>query len=62
VHVARSITIGGSSRPGKAIAIGFVPSMRSAPQSGATSLVELVIDQPISSRSRARSTYQPAIP
>ena len=32
------------------MAIGFVPSMRSAPQSGATSLVVLVIAQPIRSR------------
>src|SRR5438046_235282 len=37
------MTTGGSCRPGKATAMGLVPSIRSAPLSGATSLVELVI-------------------
>ena len=35
------------------MAIGLVPSIRSADQSGATSLVELVMAQPIMSRFRA---------
>ena len=41
--------------PGKAIAIGLVPSIRSAPQSGTTTLVALVMAQPIRSRFRAWS-------
>jgi len=51
-----SITMGGSSLPGKPMAMGLVPSMRSAPHKGATSLVELVMAQPIRSRSRAFRT------
>ena len=49
--VAMSMTIGGSSLPGKAIAIGLVPSIRSADPTGATSLVEFVMAQPMRSRS-----------
>ena len=48
-----SMTMGGSFKPGNAMAIGFVPSILSAPQSGATSLVVLVIAQPIKSLSSA---------
>ena len=40
-------------KPGNAMAIGFVPSIRSAPHSGATSLVVFVIAQPIKSASNA---------
>ena len=55
-HVAMSMTIAGSCSPGNAMAIGFVPSIRSAPQSGATSLVVFVIDHPMRSRASASST------
>jgi hypothetical protein len=61
-QVARSTTSGGSAPHGNAIAIGLVPSMRSAPNSGATSLVEFVIAQPMCARSRPCIAYQPAIP
>ena len=39
-----------------AIASGFVPSIRSAPQSGSTVFVAFVIDQPMRSRFSASST------
>ena len=55
-EVAMSMTIGGSSSPGNAMASGFVPSIRSAPQSGATVFVAFVIDQPMRSRLSASST------
>ena len=42
--------------PGNAMAMGLVPSMRSMPHSGVTKLVELVIDQPMRSRSSALRT------
>ena len=55
-QVDMSSTIGGSFRPGKPIAMGFVPSIRSAPPRGATPRLLLVIDQPIMSRSSAFNT------
>ena len=53
--VAMSITMGGSSRAGKATAIGLVPSRRCAPHSGATMLVVFVMAKPIRSRLSASS-------
>jgi len=54
-EVAKSMTTGllTPSVPGKATAIGLVPSMRCLPHSGATTAELVVMEKPIWSRSTA---------
>jgi hypothetical protein len=55
--VAKSITIGLSWSPAKAIEIGFDPSSRSFPHRGATIALEFVIATPIIWCSSASNEY-----